>query len=80
VGQPFYLETKGVRVTREVRQQIVDEMMYQLAALMPSNYRGVYSDIETATEIFLRFDDPSESNLKSTPISSIQHISNSAAC
>ncbi len=44
VGQPFYLDAGGVKVTRQVRQQIADEVMYQIAALLPPPYRGVYSD------------------------------------
>lgn len=64
VGNPFVIDTRGVRVTSTVRQQIVDEMMYQIAALLPPQYRGAYSDIETATEIFLRFDNPAMSNLQ----------------
>src|SRR5215211_8338006 len=31
VGEPFQLAVDGMRVPREVRQQIVDEMMYRLA-------------------------------------------------
>jgi hypothetical protein len=38
-----------------VRQQMVDEMMYQLAMLLPPQYRGVYSDLANATEKYLRF-------------------------
>jgi hypothetical protein len=30
-------------VTREIRQTIVDEIMCQIAALMPEEYRGEYS-------------------------------------
>ncbi len=55
VGEPFYLEIHGERVTSEVRQQMVDEMMYQLAKLLPENYRGYYADLENATEKYLRF-------------------------
>ena len=55
VGAPFRLELNGARATREVRQQIVDEMMYQLAALMPAEYRGAYHDLEKATAQYLRF-------------------------
>jgi hypothetical protein len=36
----------------------VDEMMYQLAKLLPEKYRGEYGDIENATEKYLRFDNP----------------------
>jgi hypothetical protein len=34
---------------------MVDEIMYQVAALLPPAYRGVYSDLATATETYLRF-------------------------
>ena len=64
VGNPFYLNVDGIKVTRHVRQQIVDEIMYQIAALLPPAYRGYYSDLEQATETFLRFSDPSQSNLR----------------
>jgi len=63
VGNPFRLDKNGQKVTAEVRQRMVDEIMYQLAALMPPEYRGVYADLSKATEHYLRFDPPSESNL-----------------
>lgn len=66
VGQPFYLDTDGVKVTRQVRQQMVDEIMYQVAALLPLAYRGVYSDLAAATEAYLRFPPGAESNLRHT--------------
>jgi 1-acyl-sn-glycerol-3-phosphate acyltransferase len=56
VGQPFYLETRGVKTTREVRQVMVDEIMYRLAALLPSEYRGVYANLDLATHHYLRFE------------------------
>ena len=55
VGEMFYLDAKGERVTSEVRQKMVDEMMYQLAKLLPEQYRGYYADLENATEKYLRF-------------------------
>jgi 1-acyl-sn-glycerol-3-phosphate acyltransferase len=64
VGQPFYLDAGGVRVTRQVRQKMIDEVMYQMAALLPPAYRGVYSDLEAATETYLRFPSGTESNLR----------------
>ncbi len=54
-GRIFYLDPHGERVSREVRQQMVNEMMYQLAMLLPPEYRGAYSDLENATEKYLRF-------------------------
>ena len=55
VGRQFYLDDHGQRVSKEIRQQMADEMMYQLAKLLPEEYRGEYSDIENATETYLRF-------------------------
>lgn len=63
VGEPFYLDADGVRVTRDVRQQMTDELMYQMAALLPPAYRGVYSDLAAATEAYLRFPPGSGGNL-----------------
>jgi len=54
VGEPFKLDPGNERVTREVRQQMVDEMMYRLAALLPEHYRGAYSDLENATEKYIK--------------------------
>lgn len=64
VGQPFYLDAGGAKMTREVRQQMVDEIMYQLAALLPPAYRGHYSNLAAATETYLRFAASSASNLQ----------------
>lgn len=55
VGKRFRLNREIEKVTREVRQKMVDEMMYQLAMLLPVEYRGVYSDVENATEKYLIF-------------------------
>jgi 1-acyl-sn-glycerol-3-phosphate acyltransferase len=63
VGNPFYLDPGGVRVTRKLRQQMTDEIMYQVAALLPPAYRGHYSDMSAASEVYLRFPAASESNL-----------------
>jgi 1-acyl-sn-glycerol-3-phosphate acyltransferase len=49
VGKSFRVETGGIKVTGEIRQQIVDDMMYELAKLLPEEYRGVYSDLDKAT-------------------------------
>ncbi len=58
VGKPFIIQNSGERITREERQQIVDETMYQLAALLPEEYRGEYGDMSRATTRFLKFTEP----------------------
>ena len=56
VGKPFHLETHGDRVTRQVRQAMVEEMMYQLALVLPPEYRGHYADESTASTRYISFD------------------------
>ena len=56
VGRPFSIQTNGERISKDERQQIVDEMMYQLAALLPESYHGEYSDMSKATTKFLTFE------------------------
>jgi 1-acyl-sn-glycerol-3-phosphate acyltransferase len=53
VGEPFKIDPHGERVTGELRQRIADEMMYKVAELLPERYRGVYADLENATETYL---------------------------
>jgi 1-acyl-sn-glycerol-3-phosphate acyltransferase len=57
VGEPFTINVEGVKVTGEIRQQIVDEMMYRLAKLLPEEYRGEYSDLSKATEKYIKCDE-----------------------
>jgi 1-acyl-sn-glycerol-3-phosphate acyltransferase len=54
VGEQFKLNVEGVKVTGEIRQQIVDEMMVQIAKLMPEEYRGEYSDTGKWTEKYIQ--------------------------
>ena len=69
VGNPFYLDSQGEQLSRDVVQEMTDEIMYQLAALLPSSYRGLYSDLDKARQNYLRFDPGVTSNLE-LPLSS----------
>jgi len=64
VGHPFTLQANGESVTREMRQQMIDEIMYQMAALLPPSYRGPYANLSAATETYLRFPEKSVSSLQ----------------
>jgi 1-acyl-sn-glycerol-3-phosphate acyltransferase len=55
VGKTFYLDPKGEKVTRTIRNQMLDQIMYQLATLLPPENRGVYADLSKALESYLRF-------------------------
>jgi 1-acyl-sn-glycerol-3-phosphate acyltransferase len=63
VGKPFHLDDGGRQVDAEVRQQMVDEIMYQMAAMLPPQNRGYYSDLDRATETYLQFPSGSPTNL-----------------
>jgi 1-acyl-sn-glycerol-3-phosphate acyltransferase len=56
VGKVFHLDPRGEKVTCKVRQAMADEIMYQMAGLMPEEYRGEYADVIKATTKYLRFD------------------------
>jgi hypothetical protein len=55
VGKPFRVDPGGSKVTRSVRQQMIDEVMFQMAALLPPQYRGVYADPAGATHRYIVF-------------------------
>jgi 1-acyl-sn-glycerol-3-phosphate acyltransferase len=55
VGRLFNLHTDEGKAMRQVRQVITDEIMYQLAMLLPAAYRGEYGNLDAATQNYLRF-------------------------
>jgi len=58
VGRSFYVEKKeGGKISSDDRQKMADEMMYQIAACLPEEYRGYYSDLSKATTNYLTFTD-----------------------
>jgi 1-acyl-sn-glycerol-3-phosphate acyltransferase len=57
VGKPFRVNAGDQRVTSAIRQQITDEVMYQMAALLPQQYRGAYADLSNATQKYLVFEE-----------------------
>jgi 1-acyl-sn-glycerol-3-phosphate acyltransferase len=44
VGQPFYIETLHGKDREQAMREATDEIMCQLAALLPEKYRGVYAE------------------------------------
>ena len=57
VGKPFRVEAGGERVTSTIRQQMIDEVMFQMAGILPPQYRGAYADLNTASHKYLVFDE-----------------------
>jgi 1-acyl-sn-glycerol-3-phosphate acyltransferase len=54
VGSPFYLDAQGRKVNGEIRQSMADEIMAQIANLLPEEYRGEYLDCKSPPK-YLRF-------------------------
>jgi 1-acyl-sn-glycerol-3-phosphate acyltransferase len=55
VGKPFYLQTNDKHVNHEIRQEMVNEIMAQIAALMPERYRGIYAGMVGRPPRYLNF-------------------------
>ena len=55
VGQPFRVRFSENTSYREIRQEITDEIMYEIARLLPLSNRGHYSDIERSQRKYLDF-------------------------
>jgi 1-acyl-sn-glycerol-3-phosphate acyltransferase len=49
-GRPFHYRPELKRAGRDVLSKMLDEAMYRLAAMIPENRRGVYSDLSRATQ------------------------------
>lgn len=56
VGKPFRLDAGDGKVDGETRQAMADEIMGQLAALVPEAYRGEYARAVDETPKFIRFE------------------------
>lgn len=63
VGNPFRLNAREEALSRPVREQMTNEFMYQLSALLPPENRGIYADLSKATSTYLEFNEPGENNL-----------------
>jgi 1-acyl-sn-glycerol-3-phosphate acyltransferase len=49
-GRPFRFRMGAKRPSKEEMEKMTDEMMYTIAALLPSHRRGVYADLTKATQ------------------------------
>lgn len=54
VGRPFRVEVREKRLSRALRHHIADEIMGQIAALLPPEYRGAYVSF-SETPKYLRY-------------------------
>ncbi len=57
VGKPFRVDAGGQRVTSSIRQEMIDEVMFQMAGLLPPKYRGAYAAMNPASHKYLVFEE-----------------------
>lgn len=55
VGSPFQLDPGELKVTRQVRRKMLDQVMHQVAGLLPEKNRGVYANINGIGVNYLKF-------------------------
>jgi 1-acyl-sn-glycerol-3-phosphate acyltransferase len=55
VGKPFTLDAKGEKVNSKIRQEMVNEIMHQIASLLPEEYRGQYTYQSFPLQKYLQF-------------------------
>lgn len=56
IGRPFLLDPGGERLSGEALKRMTDEAMYVMASLLPPAQRGIYSDLDRATQRYVRFE------------------------
>lgn len=44
VGEPFHIKLNGIARSKTLMQDVADEMMIEIAKLMPEEYRGYYAE------------------------------------
>lgn len=57
VGKPFHLKFPSAHPQREIRQEMTDEIMYEISRLLPEANRGLYSDLSRSKQKYLEFFD-----------------------
>jgi 1-acyl-sn-glycerol-3-phosphate acyltransferase len=55
LGKPFTLKAGNGVLDSQAREQMLDELMYQMAAVLPPEYRGVYANLPDATQNYWEF-------------------------
>lgn len=55
VGRTFTLQFPDGKLERVVRNKMVEEIMFQIALLLPEGYRGYYSDLSNLSTEYLDF-------------------------
>ena len=55
VGKPFMLVNE-TKITKNVRQEITDQIMVRLASMLPEGYRGAYANLEIISDKYIQYE------------------------
>ncbi len=55
VGEPFRLELNGHNRGKDILQEVADEIMIEIARLLPEEYRGYYTDKVNDAQEFIAY-------------------------
>ena len=53
VGKPFMLMSEN-KITKDVYQEMTDQIMTRMASMLPERYRGTYADMEIISDKYTR--------------------------
>jgi 1-acyl-sn-glycerol-3-phosphate acyltransferase len=53
IGEPFMLSSE-TKITKDVYQEMTDQIMTRMAAMLPERYRGVYADMKIISDKYIR--------------------------
>ncbi len=55
VGKPFLIDVPNKTINQKIRNQIIDEIMIQIALLLPRSYHGYYAERVSEKPEYLKF-------------------------
>lgn len=54
VGKPFMLVSE-TKITKNVHQEMTDQVMTRIASMLPERYRGAYADLEIISDKYIQY-------------------------
>jgi len=53
IGEPFMLASE-IKTTKDIYQEMTDQIMVRMASMLPEGYRGVYADMKIISDKYIR--------------------------
>jgi len=55
LGKPFMLASE-MKITKDVYQEMTDQIMVRMASMLPQRYHGAYADMKIISDKYIRAD------------------------